>query len=120
VGGCPIPPQGGGGYINGTWYTEHALERMAPDTPYIRALLQARFNLRLEGSGFQPGTPEYNAYFRLNLPDPRGVPASVVQAKIDDPESVPGITVVVNESGGVITVQTQPGDLTIDPDLVEP
>lgn len=32
----------GGKSINGCWYSEHSLERMAPDTPQVRAELEAR------------------------------------------------------------------------------
>ncbi len=35
-------PQRGGRCYNNRWYTEHALERMAPATPEIMRLLEAR------------------------------------------------------------------------------
>ncbi len=33
-------PEGGGTFINGRWYVEHALERMAPRTPQVMAELE--------------------------------------------------------------------------------
>ena len=36
-------PKKGGATINGRWYTEHALERMAPRTPEVMAELEVRF-----------------------------------------------------------------------------
>jgi hypothetical protein len=60
----------GGGYINGRWYSQHALERMAPDTPLTRAILQER----ARNSPKITSDKEYLAYV-----DPRGVPPMVVE-----------------------------------------
>lgn len=46
-----LPQEGGGMDINGRWYTEHALERMAPDTPQIRAELKQRAINRVQKTG---------------------------------------------------------------------
>lgn len=40
--GWRLPEKGGGAFINGRWYTEHALERIAPKTPQVMATLEAR------------------------------------------------------------------------------
>jgi len=37
-----LPSEGGGLNIGGLWYTEHALERIAPNTPEVMAQLEAR------------------------------------------------------------------------------
>jgi len=44
-------PSKGGGSFNNRWYTEHALERMAPPTPEILELLHARIIQRAEREG---------------------------------------------------------------------
>jgi hypothetical protein len=44
--GWVLPLDGGGASINGRWYTEHALERMAPRTPKVMAELETRFAIR--------------------------------------------------------------------------
>jgi RHS repeat-associated protein len=118
-GDSPFPIEGGGGYINGRWYTEHALERMAPDTPYVRAMLEARFQARAERLGYRPGTPEYQDYQQEFGPNPQGVPSSVTEAQLADPELDSGVTVVVNSSGDVVSVIKLPGDI-IPADPIEP
>src|SRR5204863_346819 len=79
-----LTPEGGGATINGRWYTEHALERMAPDTPQVRTQLRTRVGARLERLGIKPGSPAYNRVMARALEkiDPRGVPPSVVEAEI--------------------------------------
>jgi RHS repeat-associated protein len=98
-----LPKSGGGARIRGRWYTEHALERMAPNTPEVMAELEIRALRRAEAAGLRPGTPEFKAWWSKHGPNPRGIPPSVVEAEIANPGTT-GITVITNEQGGVITV----------------
>lgn len=41
----------GGGIINGGEYSQHAMERMAPDTPSVRAELSRRAEALAESKG---------------------------------------------------------------------
>jgi GH25 family lysozyme M1 (1,4-beta-N-acetylmuramidase) len=79
-----LPEEGGGLTINGRWYTEHALERMAPDTPQVRAEIRARVVARLGKLGIKSDNPAFNDILTKALEkiDPRGVPPSVVEAEI--------------------------------------
>jgi hypothetical protein len=79
-----LPPEGGGMNINGRWYTEHALERMAPDTPQIRAEMRTRYAARLEKLGIRRDSAAWGPCMERALQkiDPRGVPPSVVEAEI--------------------------------------
>lgn len=54
-------PSEGGMKINGRYYTEHALERMAPDTPQVRAELRARAGARLQRLGLNPGSGAWDS-----------------------------------------------------------
>ncbi|KZD59727.1 hypothetical protein P9X13_10545 [Bacillus cereus] len=49
----------GGGVIDGRKYTEHALERMAPDTIQVRAELTKRARERAERKGYTFGLDKY-------------------------------------------------------------
>jgi hypothetical protein len=73
----------------------------------------------LEQSSYQPGTPEYAEFITNNLPDPLGVPSSVTEAQLANPELETGVTVVVNASGEVVTVWTGPSGVITEPDLIE-
>lgn len=98
-----LPENGGGALINGRWYTEHALERMAPNTPQVMAKLASRFLERAE-IVFKKLTPQrFREWCLENAPNPRGVPPSVVEAEIAHPGST-GVRVILNEKGNVITV----------------
>jgi hypothetical protein len=101
-----LPPEGGGLNINGRWYTEHALERMAPDTPQVRAQLQARVGARLERLGIKPGSPAYGRVMARALEkiDPRGVPPSVVEAEILRPGSTSVRVITARGQRVVVTV----------------
>jgi hypothetical protein len=101
-----LPSGGGGMRINGRWYTEHALERMAPDTPAVRAELRTRISNRLERNGIRPGHPAHDAVLRkaLQRVDPRGVPPSVVEAEIVRPGSTNVRVVTANRKQVVVTV----------------
>ena len=43
----------GGGAINGREYSQHAMERMAPDTPQVRAELSKRAEKAAEQLGYK-------------------------------------------------------------------
>lgn len=97
----------GGKSINGRWYSEHLLERMAPDTPQVRAELETR----ALDKGLKRGTEAFNKYV-----DPRGIPASVIEDAIKNGNRVAGKTpytwecitndvkAIINEFGDVVTV----------------
>lgn len=98
-----LPKHGGGAFINGVWYVEHALERMAPRTSQVMAELEWRFNKRA-AIELQRLTPEdYKKWFRQNFPQPRGIPPLVVEAELTNPGST-NVIVILNEKGHVITV----------------
>ena len=92
-----LPPEGGGMDINGNWYTEHALERMAPDTPEVRAELRLRTIRRLERVGIKKGmlSDKCLAKVMKEKIDPRGIPPSVVEAEIASPGST-NVRVIYN------------------------
>lgn len=48
----------GGGKINGREYSQHAMERMAPDTPQVRAELSRRAEKAATQRGLKVGTQE--------------------------------------------------------------
>jgi hypothetical protein len=100
-------PEGGGGMrINGRYYTEHALERMAPDTAQVRAELRTRTVGRLEKLGLTPDSPAWDACLRRGLQkiDPRGVPPSVVEAEIARPGSTSVRVITAQRGQMVVTV----------------
>lgn len=97
-----------GKMINGRWFTQHALERMAPDTIQVRAVLESR----AIKAGKLPGSKEF-----LDYVQPRGIPPSVVEDAIKNGNRLvgknmgtlefvgPDVTVVVGEkSGTIITI----------------
>ncbi len=97
----------GGGVINGRKYSEHALERMAPDTIQVRAELEARAKSR----GLVPGTQKFKEFVH-----PRGITPSVVEDIIKNGTKKPGnkpdswehtgrdARVITNGKGDVVTV----------------
>ncbi|MGH7436541.1 MAG: hypothetical protein ACRENE_12780 [Polyangiaceae bacterium] len=103
-----LPPEGGGMRINGRWYTEHALERMAPDTIQVRAQLAARAAARLRRFGLTPESRAWKACFARAMQkiDPRGVPPSVVEAEIAKPGSTS--VKVIKAKGGQVVVTVIP------------
>ncbi|WP_158074084.1 golvesin C-terminal-like domain-containing protein [Micromonospora sp. CB01531] len=101
--GWVLPAAGGGAKISGRWYTEHALERMAPNTPEVMALLEQRAMARAKAAGLRPGTAEFGVWWGKNGPSPRNIPPSVVEAEIANPGST-GIRVITNDKGDVVTV----------------
>ncbi|MFE4760655.1 hypothetical protein [Bacillus mycoides] len=106
-------PRGGGG-IDGRKYTEHALERMAPDTIQVRAELTKRARERAERKGYPFGSKEY--VNELKGVDPRGMTPNVVEDIIKTGSRQPGDKpgtwkyvreegyVVLNDKGDVVTV----------------
>jgi uncharacterized protein YukE len=101
--GWVLPEAGGGAWINGRWFTEHALERIAPDTPQVRAILERRALDRALAEGYQPGTERFQEWWNEKGPDPRGVPPSVVESEIQFP-GTSGVRVITNANGDVVTV----------------
>lgn len=101
-----LPPEGGGLTINSRWYTEHALERMAPDTPQVRAELRTRAAARLERLGIRPGSAAWDACMQRALQkiNPRGVPPSVVEAEIAKPGSTSVRVITARRGQVVVTV----------------
>jgi len=95
-------PKKGGATINGRWYTEHALERMAPRTPEVMAELEVRFVARAKVKEETLSLKKFVDWFYENYPNPRGIPPSVVEAEIAKPGST-GIRVVLNENGDIVT-----------------
>lgn len=98
-----ILPSRGGAYIEGRWYTEHALERMAPRTPEVMAILERRAMDRALAKGLQPGTPKFEEWWELHHPDPRGISPSVVEAEITN-SGTTGVRAIVGNDGQVISV----------------
>ncbi len=98
-----VLPKKGGATINSRWYTEHALERMAPRTPSVMAELERRFLERARKEGCLPQTKEFGKWMEKNAPNPRNIPPSVVEAEISKPGST-NIRVELNQTGDVITV----------------
>ncbi|MGE3556361.1 MAG: RHS repeat-associated core domain-containing protein [Candidatus Obscuribacterales bacterium] len=98
-----LPENGGGARINGRWYTEHALERMAPNTPRVMASLEARALERARVANLHPTTLEFGKWMYRNGPQPRGIPPIVVEAEIAYPNTT-GVRVVLNQQGDVVTV----------------
>ncbi|NLU80730.1 hypothetical protein HCA58_20650 [Micromonospora sp. HNM0581] len=98
-----LPQGGGGANIGGRWYTEHALERMAPRTPEVMALPERQALERASREGLRPGTRAFQTWWNKHGPSPRGVPPSVVEAEIANPGTT-GVRVILNSHGDVVTV----------------
>ena len=105
----------GGGVINGREYSQHAMERMAPDTPTVRAELSKRAEKAAQQKGLEVGTKEYYEYYTKYV-DQRNIPPSVIEDAISSSKAIPGnrpdtfihetldVKVVINSNGKVITV----------------
>ncbi|MCM0759880.1 hypothetical protein M7775_15075, partial [Sporomusa sphaeroides DSM 2875] len=105
----------GGATITGRKYSEHALERMAPNTPEIRAELRTKADKIAGEKGLVPGSKEYNEFINKYV-DPRGITPTVVEDAIRNTKPAPGNTpgtfvhenanvrVIVNSNGDVVTV----------------
>ena len=108
----------GGAIINGREYSKHALERMAPDTPSVRAELSKRVDEIADKKGFKPGTKDYMKEFNKYV-NPRNIPPLVVEDVISSVKPVLGdepgtlkyetdyIRVITDFSGKVVTVMPQ-------------
>lgn len=101
-----LPPEGGGTYINGRWYTEHALERMAPKTPQVLAELRARAIARLQRLGINEGSPAYDACLKAALKEvkPRGIPPSIVEAELAAPGTTNVRVITAKNKTVVVTI----------------
>ena len=106
-----LPKGGGGMKIGNRWYTEHALERMAPNTPQVRAQIRTQVTARLKRLGFKPGHPAYDKVLHKALQkiDPRGVPPSVVEAELLRPGSTNVRVISANRKQVVVTVIPRSG-----------
>jgi hypothetical protein len=105
----------GGGVINGREYSQHAMERMAPDTPQVRAELSRRAEKIATERGLKVGTQEYYELCKKYV-DPRNIPPSVIEDAILSTKGLPGnspntfihetidVKIVINSQGKVITV----------------
>ncbi|MED3657901.1 LXG domain-containing protein [Bacillus velezensis] len=104
-----------GGVINNRHYSQHALERMAPNRPEVRAELFSRATKKATKLGLRPQTIEYKHFINKYI-DPRNIPPSVIEDAIKNNKAIPGnkpgtfvhstedVQVVLNASGDVITV----------------
>ncbi|WP_245805879.1 hypothetical protein [Bacillus alkalicellulosilyticus] len=104
-----------GGVINGRKYSQHALERMAPNTPEVKAILTSRAIKKAEELGFKPQTKEISDFIKKYV-DPRNIPPSVIEDAIMNTKKIPDnrsgtfvhvtkdIKVIINEADDVITV----------------
>lgn len=79
----------GGGVINGREYSQHAMERMAPDTPTVRAELSRRAEKAAQQKGLEVGTKEYYEYCTKYV-DQRNIPPSVIEDAISSSKAIPG------------------------------
>ena len=79
----------GGGEINGRNYSQHALERMAPDTPEVKATLTSRAIKKAEELGYKPQTKEFSDFIKKYV-DPRNIPPSVIEDAIMNTKKTPG------------------------------
>ena len=105
----------GRGVINGREYSQHAMERMAPDTPQVRAELSRRAEKAAEQLGYKVGSKEYYDFCKKYV-DPRNIPPSVIEDAISSTKAIAGnkpdifihetvdVKVIVNSSGKVVTV----------------
>lgn len=105
----------GGAEINGRNYSQHALERMAPDIPQVKATLTSRAVKKAKELEYKPQTKEFSNFIKKYV-DPRNIPPSVIEDAIMNTKKIPGnrsgtfvhetkdVKVIINGSGDVITV----------------
>jgi len=105
----------GGGNINGRRYSQHAMERMAPNTPEVKAELYQRATKIAKEKGLVPQTKEYSTFIDKYV-DPRNIPPSVIEDAIKNTKPISGnrpdtfvhvtdsVKVITNGNGDVITV----------------
>ncbi len=99
-----LPPEGGGMRINGVWYTEHALERMAPRS--MRQQIIVRCEARLRRLGLTPGSPAWDPCLRKAISDidTRNVGPSIVENEIQRPGSTDFKVITAKRKQVVVTV----------------
>jgi hypothetical protein len=108
-----------GKVINGRFYTKHALERMAPDTPQVKAELFDRALEEAAKKGYKPGTEKFSECINEYI-QPRNIPPFVVEETIKSAKPIEGfpgtwnymangIKVVLNTNGDVVTVFPKEG-----------
>lgn len=111
-------PKSGGGIINGRRYTQHALERMAPDIPEVRAHLELKARLADIPRFLKNKNGEWQENSKWkDSTTPRGIPPMVVEHIIKTAKPIinekyagtfdyiaDGVHVTLNEFGDVITV----------------
>ena len=97
------------------WYVTGRMERMAPDTPQVRAELSRRAEKSATQRGLKVGTQEYYEYCKKYV-DPRNIPPSVIEDAISSTKGISGnrpdtfihetadVKIVINSAGKVITV----------------
>ena len=105
----------GGVIINGIEYSQHALERMAPNNSSVIAQLSRRAEKILEQNGYKLGTDEYNKFFNKYV-YPRVIPPMVVEDALKNGVKDNGnkvgtfiyttndVVVITNDLNKVITV----------------
>ena len=108
----------GGKVINGRRYTQHALERMAPNTPQVREELMMRAEIIANKKGYIKGSSDYVGFIK-DYVQPRNIPPMVVEGAIKSGVRTPGnkpgtfkcitedVKVVINSMGDVISVMAQ-------------
>jgi len=102
-------PQEGGCFYNNLHYTQHALERMAPNTPEIVQLLTERAFKRMPSRVQEikkslvenKATLHYADWWEELCPYPRGILPSAVEAALKDPRNT-DLVVKTDGIGNVI------------------
>lgn len=104
-----------GANINGRIYSRHALERIAPNTPEVRAQLHTRAQSIAKRKGLIPGTLKYSDFIK-KYTQPRNIPPMVIENAISKGVKTPGnqintwkyetndVVVITNGLGDVMTV----------------
>ncbi|CAM2895963.1 hypothetical protein HAHI6034_01735 [Hathewaya histolytica] len=105
----------GGGTINGRRYSQHAMERMAPNTPEVKAELYKRAKKIAKEKGLVPQTKEYSKFIYKYV-DPRNIPPSVIEDAIKNTKPILGnrpdtfahttdsVKVIISGNSDIITV----------------
>ncbi|HLB33810.1 MAG TPA: hypothetical protein VJK54_06200 [Chthoniobacterales bacterium] len=96
-------PSRGARIYNGRRYTEHALERMAPETTKIMSMLQCRAIKRVEREKVDCNAAAFNEWWNKHGPQARGIFPSEVEAEITHPGAT-DVKVITSKKKRVITV----------------
>src|SRR5699024_5861315 len=78
-----------GGRCRGTYYTRHALERMATNTPYVKATLTKRAVKKAKELGFKPQAEIYNNFIKMYV-NPLKLPSLVIEDVMVNTRKIPG------------------------------